>query len=267
MKYLAYVLLGLLLACSPKSDKEISNEGALEEAIKVIEYNNPPAEGFNQEGSDMIAMLLADKTMEAMGGRKAWDESRFIAWNFFGIRAHTWDKATGDIRIEHPNKAIVILMNIHSKNGKAQRAGNPVPADSLDFYLDLGYKWWVNDSYWLFMPFKLKDSGVTLRYIREDTTLAGDRADVIALNFENVGVTPDNIYLVWIDMQSKLVTQWAYYPDSSAAKPKYMNLWTDYEKYGNILLSSGRGNMEITDIKVLGSVPDGTFTDFTPVTL
>lgn len=271
MKYIHILFITILVyACSApnKSEKGLENsyEEALTDEVEVIEYNNPPAEGFDQEGSDMIAMLLADKVMHAMGGRKAWDESRFLSWSFFGRRFHIWDKTTGDVRIEQPADSLTILMNINTKEGKV-RIGSNEMTDSLDYYLDKGHRYWINDSYWLFMPFKLKDSGVTLRYISEDTTQTGEPADKLALNFKNVGVTPDNVYLIWVDTDSKLITQWAYYPDSTAPKPKYMNPWTDYKQYGNIMLSSGRGNLSMKDIKVLEAVPEGTFDKFDPIVL
>jgi hypothetical protein len=154
-------------------------------------------------------------------------------------------------------------MNINTKTGKVMKDGTIV-SDSLDYYLQRGYEMWVNDSYWLFMPYKLKDSGVTLRYLREDTTLKGERADVISLSFEKVGVTPENVYEVWIDTDSKLVTQWAYYPDSSALEPRFITPWEDYKTYGKILLSGSRGQYQLTDIAVMDSVPEGSFSQFNP---
>ena len=266
MKNQLYILLAIVLisACSKgSSSSETTDSTAVADGGEFIEYNNPPAEGFNQEGSDLLATLLADKAMLAMGGRKAWDNTRFISWNFFGRRNHVWDKWTGDVRIEEPSNDLTILMNINTKEGKVMRGGNVV-SDSLDFYLQRGYEMWVNDAYWLVMPFKLKDSGVTLKYLREDSTMTGTPADVVSLSFEDVGVTPQNVYEVWIDTDSKLVTQWAYYADSSALEPRFVTPWADYKKYGEILLSGDRGNYQLTDIGVMNEVPDGTMTEFSP---
>ncbi|SNS49038.1 hypothetical protein SAMN05421640_0364 [Ekhidna lutea] len=262
MKNLLFItsLVVVLSSCSKGSS---SGEAADSVAVEseFIEYSNPPAEGFNQEDSDLLATLLADKTMQAMGGREAWDNTRYLKWNFFGRRSHTWDKWTGNVRIEVPDKDLTILMNIKSKEGKAMRAGLEVK-DSLDHYLQRGYEMWVNDAYWLVMPFKLKDSGVTLKYLREDTTQTGSSADVVSLSFEDVGVTPQNVYEVWIDTDSKLVTQWAYYPDSSTLEPRFITPWVDYKKYGDILLSGNRGKNQLSDIEVLDEVPEGTFEEF-----
>ncbi len=52
---------------------------------------NPPAPGFDEAGSDPKAVDLADVVMKAMGGRKAWDNTHLITWNFFGTRRLVWD--------------------------------------------------------------------------------------------------------------------------------------------------------------------------------
>lgn len=255
---LAFVLLAIVTSCATNSN---SSENSVDETSEVVEYNNPPAEGFDLEGSDLIATILADKAMLAMGGREAWDNTRYISWNFFDRRKHVWDKWTGDVRIEEPGSDLTILMNINTKEGKVMKAGNIV-SDSLDIYLKRGYGLWVNDSYWLVMPYKLKDSGVTLKYAREDTTLTGENADVISLTFKDTGLTPQNVYEVWIDYDSKLVTQWAYFPDSTASAPQFITPWNDYKKYGDILLSGDRGRFSLTDIQVMDEVPEGTLTEF-----
>ncbi|MEP0985982.1 hypothetical protein [Ekhidna sp.] len=257
---LSLTVIVLLSSCTSSTTSGESADSTAVES-EFIEYNNPPAEGFNQEGSDLLATLLADKSMLAMGGREAWDKTRYIKWTFFGRRDHTWDKWTGDVRIESPGNDLTIIMNINTKEGKAMKGGEEV-TDSLSYYLQAGYEMWVNDSYWLVMPFKLKDSGVTLKYLREDTTQTGQRADVVSLSFEDVGVTPQNVYEVWIDTDSKLVTQWAFFPDSTTLEPRFITPWADYNKYGEILLSGNRGRNSLSNIEVLSEVPKETFTDF-----
>lgn len=261
---ITFLFLGaLFFSCTRPSDVD-NNTEEVEEGSEYVEYNNPPADGFNAEDSDLQAVLLADKVMNAMGGRKAWDETRYLSWTFFGNRKHVWDKNSGDVRIEDPSKNLMILMNINSKEGKVQLNGEEfINADSVSKYMELGNRMWINDSYWLVMPFKLKDSGVTLYYLGEDTTQSGIRSDLIKLTFENVGVTPENFYDLWIDIDTKLIKQWAYYPSMDNSEPRFVTPWDNYEKYGNILLADGRGEMDaITDIEVLETVPEGTFSSF-----
>ena len=72
-------------ACQPTSDK--GHHHNLYESVF-----NPPAEGFNLEASDSIAIALADSVMQASGGRKAWDDTHYVSWNFFGFRTLLWDQ-------------------------------------------------------------------------------------------------------------------------------------------------------------------------------
>ena len=53
---------------------------------------NPAAEGFDEAGSDPEAIAIADSVMVHHGGRKAYDDARYISWNFFGARSLVWDK-------------------------------------------------------------------------------------------------------------------------------------------------------------------------------
>lgn len=229
---------------------------------------NPPAEGFNEEESDPKAIELADEVMQAMGGRDSWDDTRYLSWNFFGVRHLIWDKKKGDVRIKVPGDSLELIVNINSGEGMVKKEGALLNnADSLEKYLQIGKNIWINDSYWLVMPFKLKDSGVTLKYAGEEITEAGDSADVLVLTFENVGETPENKYHVFVDKQSKLVSQWAYFAEASQESPNFVIPWLDYEKKGEIMLSGNRGERKLSDIKVLGSVPDHTFTSLEPVNL
>ncbi|MHC4769928.1 MAG: hypothetical protein ACYTEI_14630, partial [Planctomycetota bacterium] len=61
---------------------------------------NPPAPGFDAEGSDPEAIWIADAVMARMGGRRAWDRTRYVTWSFFDRRRHVWDKHAGRVRVE-----------------------------------------------------------------------------------------------------------------------------------------------------------------------
>ena len=232
------------------------------------ETDNPPMEGFNMAASDPEAVQIADSVMAAQGGRKNWDATRYIAWNFFGNRKLLWDKHTGNVRVENQKDDTKILVNVNTGEGKVFKDGAEVTQpDSLAKYLQKGKEAWINDSYWLVMPFKLKDSGVTLKYLGEETTQEGQQADVLQLTYENVGVTPENKYKVYVDKNTNLVSQWAFFPKASDSVPAFVMPWQDYQSYGRLKLSGDRGQAKITDIKVLEEVPEHAFTSFEPVNL
>lgn len=225
----------LLAACSPKIVPPLPAKGTKE--------NNSPAPGFNAAGSDAKAIAIADEVMLAMGGRKAWDDTHYISWNFFGRRNLWWDKETGMCIIEWVTRPLEVTVNLHNGSGRVTLNGEyQTHPDSLAKYLDIGKKAWINDSYWLFMPFKLKDSGVTLKYLGDSKTEAGEAADLLQMTFVGVGLTPDNKYHVWVDKKTRLVAQWAYFEKFSDEKPAITNPWAGYKRCGKILLSGDRGS-------------------------
>ncbi len=226
---------------------------------------NPPAPGFNAAGSDAIALSIADSAMEAMGGRRAWDKTHFIRWNFFGRRTLLWDKFTGMVRIEIPSEDAVYIVNINDGTGMARVKGAVAEPDSLPALMQQAKSIWINDSYWLVMPFKLKDSGVTLKFAGRGVTAAGEPCNILELTFEGVGDTPENKYQVYLSADSKLVRQWAYFARATDVGPNFITPWDDYKTYGGILLSSGRGERSLTDIAVLDTVPEGAFTSLEPL--
>ncbi len=224
---------------------------------------NPAAKGFNTALSDARAVEIADEVMEAMGGRDAWEQTRYLSWNFFGSRSHHWDKKNGDIRIESKKDDFTVLMNIHTMKGKLKKDGEVLThQDSLSKYLQMGKEAWINDAYWLVMPYKLKDSGVTLKYKGEGTTEAGALADILELTFEGVGITPENKYDVYVDKKTRLVSQWAFYTKKSDSEPRFITPWDNYKQYGKIQLSSGRGKYELTEIAAPAQLDQSLFEDF-----
>lgn len=215
--------------------------------------------------SDKKAIQIARAVMNAMGGQQAWNNTHYVSWNFFGSRTLLWDKWSGLVRIEWQNKPLKIIVNLQDGSGKVQLNGvEQTHPDSLSKYMKIGREVWINDSYWLFMPFKLLDPGVTLKYLGRNKTEDGRAADLIQLTFNQVGVTPENKYKVWVDKETRLVTQWAYFPKFSDQKPKFTNPWSDYRTYGKILLSGDRGRKGNTlyPIRVEDQVEPGIFDHF-----
>lgn len=224
--------------------------------------DNPPADGFNASASDARAIELADRAMQAMGGRAAWDATRYLSWNFFGMRTHLWDRWTGDLRYEQGDS--LVLMNINTREGRAFKGGNELTGEDLAKALEGGYRAWVNDSYWLLMPYKLKDSGVTLRYVGEQDMEDGRAADVVQLTFEDVGVTPENKYHVFVAKDTGLVEQWSFFRSASDEEPGFTTPWAKWTRHGEILLSGDRGQRQLSDIVVYDEIDRSAFEDPAP---
>ena len=206
------------------------------------------------------AEQIADEVIEAMGGQAAYDATRYLAWNFFGFRHLLWDKQTGDVRISMKNDQTIYILNINDNSGMVKQDGQVLThPDSLSKYLDRAKRIWVNDSYWLVMPYKLKDPGVHLAYIGEDTMKGGTSADVLELTFNDVGRTPENKYLVYVDKNTRMVGQWDYYKNATDNLPRLSTPWGEWKKMGNIMLSEDRGERDLSDVEVLESVPANAF--------
>ncbi len=234
--------------------------------VQAQESSNPARPGFNEQGSDAKAIAIADEVMAALGGRQNWDQTRHITWNFFGRRTHVWDKWTGDYRLEADS--VLVLMNLHTRQGRAWVHGEEVtdPA-ALANWLKKAGSIWINDSYWMFMPYKLKDSGVTLKYVGADNSAAGQPCDVLQLTFENVGDTPENKYHIYVNQRTRLVDQWAFFSHASDPAPRFVTPWKNWRRYGNILLSDDRGKNKHTHIAVFDILPAKVYQSPEPVNI
>lgn len=184
---------------------------------------------------DKKAVKIAHKVMESMGGTQNWNQVQYIKWNF-GKRILHWNKWTGDVRVKSPKDDLVLLVNINTNKGKAYKNGELVtdPKENKQL-LKKAKNWWINDSYWLTMPWKLLDPGVQLKYIDLQ-----NKEHLIEMTFENVGNTPNNKYYVFVNAKSNLVTKWAFFKNYNDEKPRFIKPWDNYQKLNDVLLSFNR---------------------------
>lgn len=210
------------------------------------------------------AKALANETVMMMGGMDNYNAVRYIGWNFFGKRQLLWDKYENRIRVDLLKSNISIIASL--QNNECILYKNNVrenDADTLLAYLEKARLYWMNDSYWLLMPFKLFDTGVHLTYFGTGSTENGASAEILELTFDNVGATPENKYHIYIDKESRLISQWDYFQNVDDGSPTIVNPWTDYTWYGKIRLASGRGNRGvISDIHIWDNLPDSVFENY-----
>lgn len=257
-KSLLFIFVFAGIFFSACGEKEVpKNENNVKDEV------NPAHVDFNVLHSDEKAIEIADKVMKSMGGRENWDNTKYLKWNFFGKRLHYWNKETGDIRIEIPSSDAIILMNINTLEGKVKLGDLELTkADSLDKYLKLGKEYWTNDSYWMFMPFKLKDAGVTLKSKQKRMMKNNEYAYALELTFSGVGETPDNKYIIYVDTYDYKIRQWDFYPVPTMKEPAFSTTWGNYLQYGNIELADVRSTDTFTDIAVFEELSETVFTSF-----
>ena len=223
--------------------------------------------------SDPKAVAIAETVLERLGGDEAWSATGFVRWDFFGGRTHYWDKQRGDVRIEIPERLddageqvrpeLLVLMNINTREGRVWATGQEVAdADQRADYLEQGHQIWINDSYWMFMPYKLLDPGVTLRYSGERALEDGRACDVLDLTFgDDVGYTPNNRYEVFVARDTGLVEQWSFFADSADEEPRFTLPWSGWKQFGGIRLATDHGQEKDWRIAVEDDLPRTLFTE------
>lgn len=173
-----------------------------------------------QETRDPKAVAVAESMMEAMGGQKAWNNTHYIRYDFVvksgtetrASRSHLWDKWTGLYRLEQTTKdgkQSVVLFNANTQQGTAYLDGKTLTGDDAAKAVKGAYGTFINDMYWLSMPWKWMDAGVNLKYVGE-RQYKGATADVVELSFGKVGLTPGDRYRAFVSRANKLMTHWEY---------------------------------------------------------
>ena len=79
------------------------------------------------------------------------------------------------------------------------------------------YARWVNDSYWLLAPLKVLDPGVKLTAEGQKES-EGVKCETLRLSFAQVGLTPGDQYVLYIDPQTKLLRAWDYIPKPETSR-------------------------------------------------
>jgi hypothetical protein len=218
---------------------------------------------------------LVDRVTEGLGGAEAWEATRYLVFEFAGVRRHWWDRYTGRHRLEgttEEGEHYVVLHDVHDagESGRAWVSGEAVVSDRADELVRSAYAAWVNDSFWLISPFKLRDPGVRLERAGEET-VDGVTYDKLHLSFENVGLTPGDQYWMYVHPETGRVERWAYVLESQEPPPTVWE-WLDWERYGpGILLSSRRvregdgRTLTLGPIAAPAELPDWVFASPLPV--
>lgn len=227
--------------------------------------------------TDPKAADLWRGVMDSIAPDGGWKKTRYLQFDWLVARqsgpplrrSHRWDLYSGAYRVEAPvdSSRMVALFNVnHPTDGEriwmdGKRVPDGARSDSL---AKRAYAMFINDSYWLLFPFKWADPGAHTRYIGQMKEW-GKNYDVVQLTFDSVGLTPQNKYRAFIDPSSGMFELWSHYPKASDSLPAFTLHWTDWKKYGPILLSDRRedqkGNSRIyfENLAASTEVPDGAF--------
>ncbi len=237
-----------------------------------------PAAGYGAgEKRDPQAVQLAQTMMKAMGGETAWGAAHFVRFNFIvtvngkvvGNNAHLWDRKDGRYRfetVEKDGKRRVVLFTIaeyeSSKKGEAFENGARLTGEAAQKAIEAAYASYINDTWWLSMPWKWLATGVNLKYLGPKRRGA-ENFDVVELTFNHVGLTPGDMYHAYVAKTSHLMTYWEYTLQSGDK-----GAWTwQYVTTGGIKLAKNhvsadhKASINMGNVRVLDAVDDTYFTD------
>ena len=212
-------------------------------AVGVAAFAGTPAL-LGDDRADQVAREL----VQALGGQAAWEKARQLRFDFVvereGKRAaefrHLWDRYTGDYRVHGADKSgapYAVYFNVNTREGTTLVNGRPVEGEEKKKLLETAYGRFINDTYWLLAPWKVFDPGVVREYAGEKTGPDGALCDVIRLSFEEgVGLTPKDVYWLWVTRQGRRMVQWEYVLGGAQEDPT-IALWKDWRTFSGISLS------------------------------
>lgn len=248
--FLGSVVLAVLAACQPTAEQATQKE-----QTNII----PAAEGFNAAGSDEKAIAIADSVMLAMGGKQAWDSARYFEFNFFGARNLFVDRIAKKVRIESARTDFKVVADLTDSTGQVFMYGKEQTSpDSIAKFVGVANSMEINDMYWLVFPFKLKDSGVTLTYADMGVTQDSVSCHKLRLTFQEVGDTPDNAYVAYVNPETYMVEQWEYYANYTDSIPAIVSPFENYQDFNGIKISLARGKYKFSDVSVYSTISDSS---------
>ncbi len=216
---------------------------------------------------------LARLAIDGIGGEENWSRAKAIQFDFGSTsdgettirRRHLWDRSSGQYRIEYEGREDVdlVLLNTNSGAGVAYRKGMEVDTDSIQNELvKAAIHHHLNDIYWLILPLKLFDPGVS-RGVGVDST----GREYLTLSFDSVGYTPDDKYRIRIDSETGLIESWEFALQNSPDQWRKFE-WTKYKRFPDlgVTLSEAKlnesGNGVVTPVRfVRDEVEPAWFSD------
>jgi hypothetical protein len=214
-------------------------------AFVIVLLGAMPAAPAAEETAATLPPLAVD-LWKASGGDN-WSKIKEIDFNFvveqegkqLFIAQHQWNVAAGTDHVKWKDKQgkdhdVTANLATPAKEGEEKDA----------------FARWVNDSYWLLAPLKIRDKGVKVE-AGGPKDLGGTSVETINLSFDNVGLTPTDKYVLYIDPQTKLPRAWDYIPQTGNGMQA---TWEKFQDFGGLMLATEHNfngkTIKLADIKV-----------------
>lgn len=231
---------------------ELKEKVQLETVVSEIRNISSRATLADEGGGDPAAIALANDVVRAVGGEAAWTNTRFLSFECAEerngqevmYRSHMWDKMTGRHRLEERKKTgdhLVVLMNVDTREGAAYINGARLDGDAEAAELDSAHGSWMRDAYWLLMPYKLKDPGVSLTMAGETKSKDGVW-DRLLVTFANARLTPQYMYWIYVNRETRLIDRSDILLTSQTSLRPTTYEWRGWTRVGSLLVASEHRN-------------------------
>lgn len=161
-------------------------------ALSESEPSGVPGNKADQVAQDVLTALNHD----------AFKALPYIGWSFFRNKHHyKWDKRNNVAEITWDKNKVVMQLDtkeaLVTQNGK--QITELVYKNAL---INEAWKYWCNDSFWMFAPFKLFDNGVERSIVHLDNGNTG-----LKVHYSSGGHTPGDTYL-WEINKDNIPISW-----------------------------------------------------------
>lgn len=187
---------------------------------------------------ELQSLTTAEKIAKAHGFEN-WDNVSEIAFNFNGKRSWIWNPKTNNVSLLKENDTIKY---------------NRSEMDSTQIKYDRGF---INDKFWLLIPFQLVwDQGTTISEPeRTKSPIEGIEMNKIILTYgNNGGYTPGDAYDIYYS-DDYIIKEWAF-RKGNAEKPGLINTFENYQNFNGLKIAldhkkgTGNWNLKFVDVSV-----------------
>jgi len=203
-------------------------------------YNEDKPQG--KSGPD--AEQLAQKMLTAIND-EAWQEVKYVTWNFAGRHQYLWDKERHLVQIKWDNN--MVLLNPNTVEGIAYNDGVEIAKEDGDKMVKDAWDYFINDSFWLNAPSLVKQPG-TVRSI----VTAEDGEQQLMVTYTSGGSTPGDSYLWKLDESGRPLSYQMWVKIIPVGGTEFTwEGWTEMPN-GAMLSTIHKGpgfTLELTDIK------------------
>ncbi|MCZ8022688.1 MAG: hypothetical protein O9302_05005 [Cyclobacteriaceae bacterium] len=248
----AILLLAFITSCTtPKH-----------ETISVGEIN-AAYPGFKAAESDPAAIEVADSVMQAMGGRKNWDNVRYFSWRNTEAKIF-WDKNDSLVRVEFDADSAIALLNLKEKTGRYTSNGKELTQPELKSEKIKTLLAYCNTEINLFTaPYLLKKKGVTLKYMGQDTVATYGSCKIVECILESNNENLFKSYKIYVDDKENLVREIQVYDKQNKTLADKIYSVTNYNKIAGVTIWTAPENENgPKQVAAFLSLPDYTFKEF-----